>query len=245
MVGALCGRLNAQLPKRFVASVESYVWVHEPEGRRQQYSREPDVHVSERTRSEGSSGGVAVLSTEPMTIVLPTVEPERHRYVQIVDREGRTIITAIELLSPANKSAGTGRKAYLRKRDEYRAAGVSLVEIDLLRRGKRLPLGNPPPEVRDFYVMICPYWEDPRASFWAFTVRDPFPPLPIPLADDVDPVALELRPCLDRVYDDAQYDLELYYNQPLAPRLSKPDAAWVNERLAARRTNETTSPEKE
>ena len=103
--------------------------------------------------------------------------------------------------------------------------------MDLLRGGKRLPLSTPPPEIKDYYIMVCRSWEAPRADLWVFGVRDPVPPIPVPLTDDTPPVSLDLRPCLDRVYDEARYATELHYDEPLTPRLDKRDAAWLRDIL--------------
>ena len=43
-------------------------------------------------------------------------------------------ITAIEVLSPANKDHSAGRKAYRQKQEEYLLGGISLVEIDLIEQ---------------------------------------------------------------------------------------------------------------
>jgi hypothetical protein len=108
------------------------------------------------------------------------------------------------------------------------------VEIDLLRGGQRLPLSEPPPEIGDYYVMVCRAWQHPRADFWTFTMRETIPDVSIPLTEDVPSVTLALRPCVDRVYEEARYATELHYDQTLKPRLSKRDEAWIHDLLAAR-----------
>ena len=81
-------------------------------------------------------------------------------------------------LSPANKKAGATREVYLAKRNEYLSAGVHLVEIDLLRGGPRLPLGEPPPTIADYYVLVCRAWERPHAGFWSIGVATLCPTSP-------------------------------------------------------------------
>ena len=48
------------------------------------------------------------------------------------------MITTIEVVSPTNKRAGEGRQLYVQKRQDMMRAGVSTVEIDLLRGGETL-----------------------------------------------------------------------------------------------------------
>ena len=49
------------------------------------------------------------------------------------------LVTAIELLSPTNKR-GVGRREYLRRRERFLRSDVHLLEIDLLRKGRRVPM---------------------------------------------------------------------------------------------------------
>ncbi|OAI41867.1 hypothetical protein AYO40_02140 [Planctomycetaceae bacterium SCGC AG-212-D15] len=233
MVVAISAQLNTRLPERFVASVAEYVLVEEPAGSGKRRAREPDVYVSKRASGSGSTAAIAVAPASA-TIVLPEVLPRRRRYVQVYDREMHQVVTVLELLSPANKKAGDDRDAYLRKRKEYRASGLTLVEIDLLRGGRRLPLSTPPPEIQDYYIMVCRSWDHPRADFWTLGVRDPLPPIPVPLTEEENAVPLDLRASLDRVYDESRYASELHYDEPLTPKLGKRDAGWVAEVLGAR-----------
>jgi uncharacterized protein DUF4058 len=232
--------LNARLPERYTAGVELHVWIHEPDAAPRTQLRAPDVHVAYQG---GPKGRVAVA---PATVVLPLTESETQRFIQIVDQENQRVVTAFELLSPSNKAAGPDREAYLNKRNEFLNAGVSLVEIDLLRGGPRLPLGDSPPEVAAYYVLVCRAWERPRAGFWNVGLRDPLPDIPVPLDPDVAEVLFPLRPCIDRVYEEARYASRLRYDESVKPRLRKPDAAWVRQILAARQgqppSPPTTSP---
>ncbi len=64
-------------------------------------------------------------------------DPETETFIEIVEPKSRDrIITVIEVLSPSNKH-GKGRNKDEQKRREPDAAGISLVEIDLLREGVR------------------------------------------------------------------------------------------------------------
>ena len=45
------------------------------------------------------------------------------------------MVTVLEVLSPSNKKSGDAQEQYLRKQLEFLQAGISLVEIDLLREG--------------------------------------------------------------------------------------------------------------
>ncbi len=59
-----------------------------------------------------------------------------NRRVEIVDlASGERVVTAIEVLSPANKLPGKAREAYRANQRDFIAAGVNFVEIDLIRQG--------------------------------------------------------------------------------------------------------------
>jgi hypothetical protein len=231
MLAAIRAELNQRLPEGYAATIELYVWTPERKtaGRRRRV--EPDVYVREEKRRPLQSAGTTAV-VAPNTIVLPAVERRKRRHIKIVDVRTKQVITVVELLSPSNKEAGDDRKNYLDKRNEYLANGLNLVEIDLLRSGQRSPLGDPPPTIADFFVMVCRGWEFPRAGFWTFTIRDPLPEIPIPLIQELPESTLPLRACVDRAYDEGRYADSLSYAESLRPRLGKEDAAWVRKLLA-------------
>jgi hypothetical protein len=229
MLPAMRAELNRSLPEGYVASIELYVWT--PQWKKGGRVTEPDVYVREEQRRKSPPAGTAAVAA-PSTIVLPAVERRKRKSLKVVDVRTRQVITVVELLSPTNKEAGEDRQNYLSKRNEYLANRLNLVEIDLLRGGRRSPLGDPPPPVADYCVMVCREWEYPRAGFWTFTIRDPLPSIPVPLKQELPEVTLSLRACVDRTYDEGRYAESLPYGETLHPRLSKDAAAWVRKLLA-------------
>jgi len=142
------------------------------------------------------------------------------------------VVTVIETLSPGNKrTGGDGRREYLRKREEVLGSDTHLVELDLLRGGQRLPMLVPLP-AGDYYAIVSRGYRRPRAEVYAWTLRDPLPVIPVPLAKGEPDVPLDLKSAVDTVYDRARYDLSLDYTQALVPPLSEEDRKWVEERLA-------------
>lgn len=233
VIVAICDQLNPRLPKRYIASTELFVWRFDNSEEERLLLGGPDVHVSE-VRPETPGPAVATVSA-PITTVLPGVV-RKQRFVQITDPEARRVVTVIEVLSPANKVSGDDGRAYRLKRAEYIANGVSLVEIDLLRAGQRPPLGDPSPPIPDYYLLVQRGWEPGRFGIWPVGVRDPLPSIPVPLDADVPGVTLDLRVCMDHVYDFGRYGEQLNYTRPPRPPLREPDATWARELLAARST---------
>ncbi len=67
----------------------------------------------------------------------------------------RRLITGIELLSPSNKRRGTkGWRLYHRKRQVYLRGLAHFVELDLLRRGRRMPMAGRWPD-SPYYLLVC------------------------------------------------------------------------------------------
>jgi hypothetical protein len=233
MVVAIRDELNVRLPEGFVATMDLYVWLHEAEADERGQPREPDVYVTEDT-GRGPEAAAAVAVADPETITLRPILRRKRKYVRIEDVASHRVVTVVELLSPSNKAAGDDRELYLAKRNDYLANRLNFVEIDLLRGGQRLPLSDPPPDVGDYYAMVCRAWQFPRAGFYRIGLRDPLPVVPVPVTQDVPDVMLPLRPCLDRVYDGAKFAVKLRYDEPLTPRPRKQDVAWIKSLLAKR-----------
>jgi hypothetical protein len=228
---AIRAELNRRLPPHYVARWDRYVWIDDSNGEPKIVGK-PDTFVVEKQGREEEAGSVAVLAA-PATIRVPAVDPKGKPFLKIIDARNRRVVTAVELLSPANKNAPR-RENYLEKRQEYFRSKTNLVEIDLLRSGVRPPFDDPPPKA-DYYVLVCQAVNLPRAGIWAFGVRDPLPTIPIPLSGEDAPLRLELRPCLDRAYEEGRFADDIDYHEPPVPPLKEPDAAWARELLAAKK----------
>ena len=91
------------------------------------------------------AGGEAGGTTEPVRgarvveVDLPVAFPVRGTYLEVRGVAGGDVVTVIEILSPGNKRPGTGRRLYLDKRATVLATRTSLVEVDMLRAGERMP----------------------------------------------------------------------------------------------------------
>lgn len=231
---AVATALNRLLPKGYIARMDRYVWVHDPSTATNVLLGEPDAYVTGPEAASVAQPARERSATATATVVFPVQRRQGNRFVRIIDPKSRRVVTAIEILSPANKTGGY-RRAYRRKREEYLARGVHLIEMDLLRKGRRLPLGLLKPPRSDYYVLVCRAAETPNGDIWNLSVRDPLPTIPIPLDPGVADVLLPLRPCVDRVYEEARFAEEIDYTQPPDPPLREPDVAWACDLLAVRK----------
>ena len=225
LIVAIQAELNRVLPEGFRARIDEYVWLQDEPERREQRVK-PDAFLPEPI---GNGHGVAVaakVTTAPTVRGrLPAARRRRSRHV-VVTGDGHRVLTVLEVFSPSNKQPGDDREAYLRKRREY-LASVNLLEIDLLRSGERIPTGHPHPPPCDYMVISSRANEFPQLDVWAFTVRDPLPVLPVPIDNRHPHCPLDLRPCLDRVYDEGRFAVDIDYQSSPELPLRTPDAKWA------------------
>jgi hypothetical protein len=166
-------------------------------------------------------------------LTIPILSPVEVRLVtvEIRDVAADTLVTAIEILSPINKT-GEGLAAYQRKRQRLYRAGVHLIEIDLIRRGTR-PVPHPriPPVP---YLVVLTRAQAVAMEVWPMRLRDSLPVVPIPLRPPDADVELDLQAALATVYETAAYELSIDYGAPPPPPALSDDARWVAELLGWR-----------
>jgi hypothetical protein len=208
--------------EKYQVKVETRLYLHELSAEERRHMGRADVSISGR-HDTGTSSSVASLPA-PISLAMPNFE--KYAFLEIRDRRNRRVITAIELLSPTNKSPGPDRDDYLRKRLQYMATRVNLVEIDLRRGGKR----PAPPEIPpcDYYVCVARWHEAAGVGCWPISLRDPLPQIPIPLTAADREVHLDLQTLFQRVYDAAHYGNYVYSETP-DPPLSREDAEWAKQ----------------
>ncbi len=194
----------------------------------------PDVHVVAPPGAPAAAraGGGAAMA-EPV-VELPSPVPEEVPLlgVEIRDVAQRRLVTVIEILSPVNKH-GEGAREYAERRMELLQTNTHLLEIDLLRQGRRIQLlGEPPPA--PYYAYLSRVQRRPRTQVWAISLREPLPRLPAPLLPPDPDVPLDLQAAVRACFDLVGYERLLdYMAPPPSPDLSDDDAAWVVEALRA------------
>lgn len=184
----------------------------------------PDAGVFRTQSQAASTAGVAVMDAPlELATVIPTPVP--HVTVEIRDVARRQLVTAIELLSPTHKR-GEGRQEYLAKRQRLLLSTAHLLEIDLLRRGQRVPMQQPLPPA-DYSIFLSRAERRPLTEIWPLTVRDPVPVVPVPLLPGDDDAPLDLQHAFTAAYDLLGYDLAVDYTHPPEIPLTAEDQAWM------------------
>jgi len=223
--------LQEQLPRDLLARVEENVSLDSEDDFR---SAAPDVEIVEQSRPAAGApttvtGGLA----EP--IVVPVYETRTDRHVLIYEAAtGNRVVTAIEFLSPSNKTPGKDRERYRRKQRDYLDAGMNLVEVDLVRSGLftlAVPERNVDQKFRSTYqICVRRITRPDHAEIYPAPIRERLPAIPIPLRPDDADVVLDLQELIDESYRRGRYETIDYSTDPQPP-LSPDDARWADEVL--------------
>ncbi len=238
MVTYIRDQIAPGLQPRYLVSVGERVYVQWTKDSFPNHAIIPDVWIRHTNpgRSSGRSdqqSAVAVLDAEePVLLDIP--EPEvRESFVEILDRESdMKVVTIIELISPTNKYAGTGRDNYLARQHEVRYSDTHMVEIDLLRRGPHVLAVNEGSVAAryNFDYLTCVH-RGHAAQFEVYptTLRQKLPRIRIPLAGSDPDVRLDVRAALEKAYDAGGYRHRIDYSKPCVPPLTTDDQAWADE----------------
>jgi hypothetical protein len=239
LIGDLERTLAESLPARYVVRIgeRSYIDYVDPVSETRTGSFEPDVAVRSPstigTIESGSPGGGAG-EAAAATVMHGLVEIERRElFLEIleVDPEER-LVTGIEILSPANKRYGSiGWYQYERKRQVFLQGHAHLLELDLLRGGRRLPMQEAWPE-SPYQLLVMRKEDAPRCLVYPGSFHVPLPKLPVPLIAPDPDSSLALQPLIDDIYRRSRYERSLKYDLPLRPSPSSLEAQQVEERLA-------------
>ncbi|MBL8864440.1 MAG: DUF4058 family protein [Planctomycetia bacterium] len=240
LIVSISSHLNRVLPKGLYVDIEEHLWLRDED----ETDEHPllvgraDVTVNESRRTGSASSkhrSGLTLKVPTANVTVTQLPPRKMRYLKVVDSAKDRVITAIELLSPANKNRSQHYDAYVAKREEYLAGNTSLVEIDLLRAGVRPPMFTDTPPVDDYYLFVCAADRFPRASIWAFGVRDRIPNLEVPLRPREPSAVLDLNGMVHATYDENRYSERIEYSKQPKPPFRGGAKEWVDRRLTRHR----------
>ncbi|CAN5818866.1 DUF4058 family protein [soil metagenome] len=233
LITHLCESLQETLPAPYYAIVGSRVWI---ESSRRSIGSDLDVRHPGRPTDRGEAEGAALaLRSRPVVIRVP-LEELRETFLEIRARhepEDR-LVTAIEILSLANKTPGShGRDLYLRKQREWLEGGCHLIEIDLLRAGQHataVPADRLAVDAGPCDYHICVRRFDRAEEFLNYPIRleEPLPEIAIPLLAVDEHSPLDLQAVFDQCYDAGPYRRRPPYRDGQAiPPLPPEQAAWA------------------
>lgn len=132
----------------------------------------------------------------------------------------------------------------MQKREKVLGSSTHLIEIDLLRQGKPMPMFNQ--DMKTHYrIVVSRSNTRPRADLYAFNLQQEIPAIPLPLQKEDEEPLIPLQSLLHTLYDRGSYDLRVDYKTKLTPALSAADDTWVNQvlsKVGLQETNASDNP---
>lgn len=171
----------------------------------------PDLAVQRRKAQLSAVATSSQASTLPVQVRIPMPVEVEQAYLEVKDAATQDVITAIEVLSPANKT-GEGRAKYEAKRQAILGSQTHLVEIDFLRAGQ--PLAMEGERVQSHYkILVSRFQQRPMADLYPFNLSEPIPSFPVPLRQgEPEPLVL-LQDLVNGLYEQLGYDYFIDYGQ--------------------------------
>jgi hypothetical protein len=234
LVATMTAELNRTLPPGFAATIDERLYIFWP-GR----SIYPDTAILRRPDTPLAPSRSPATAVADPPLLLTVLEEEAHEpFIEIRTTHGdREVVTIIEVLSPANKAAGSpGREEYTRKQRELRGGDVHLLEIDLLRTGQHtvaVPEATLRQGASDWDYVVCLRRAERPNNYavWPFTVRDDFPHVEIPLTVEHPDVLLNLQTVMNHAYDDGPFARLVDYSREPEPPFTPTNVIWADSLL--------------
>lgn len=192
-------------------------------------TRYPDLGIAQKHGNDASPHATAIMDA-PLT--LETFIPHKVPQTRIEIRQvgSLRLVGVIEFLSPVNKR-GRGRRKCLVKRNEILASSAHLMEVDLLRRGYRVPMVQSLPQA-PYFVILSRARQRPKVEVWPIQMDEACPTVPVPLADGDADIPLNIQAALEEAYESGGCDIAINYEDEPEPRWSDAERAWAEQRLA-------------
>ena len=230
LIVGLARLLGTRLRPEYIVRVKDRVYVSEEsdcDGQRQCHI--PDVMAPDDGAAVPMSGAAAKSpqSSDAIAVQLPYGDVQRQRYLEIRRVSNRELVAVVELLTPSNK-IGVGRPAYIAKRTEVIQSMSHLVEIDLLRAGRPMPVIGDVPFCHYRILVNNTRRMEPVADLYPFNIQSDVPRFVMPLAEGSEGITIDLKPILDEVYRLGSYDLDIDYGEDPESPLSDADRAWLD-----------------
>jgi Protein of unknown function (DUF4058) len=228
---AIAHELNRQLLPRYIAlTARRYVLDAPDEAEVSIGAVYPDVGVLGPKPIEGRERDTATI-VPPLQMATLIRVPIPHITVEIRDVAKRQLVTVIEIFSPTNKK-GEGFREYCDRREMILRSTAHLIEIDLLRKGRRVPMRGKLPPV-SYFVLVCRREQRLATGVWPIALNRSLPVIPVPLREgDID-AKMDLQQTLTSVYDEGGLRYLIDYTKPPEVPLGSKQSAWVDRHLRA------------
>jgi hypothetical protein len=141
-------------------------------------------------------------------------QEHNEEYLAIRARVDDHLVTVIDIVSPANKLTEPGRRAYLDTRRAAREAGASIVEIDLILRGKpTLDYSREGLPAWDYAVTTVGQTAPDRYEIYTSALEKRLPRFRLPLASDDRDAVLDLQKAFTEAYEACGFASQIDYGR--------------------------------
>ena len=164
--------LAPRLPESYSIAVERGLSMTNQSGETKRYR--PDARIDQVESPDSSYADTIIVQPPTFAVAIPS-QPQR--YLTIRDGEAN-LVTTIEILSPTNKT-GDGYEDFRLKQEHLAQQGIHLVEIDLLKQGKRR-WQNEQVDKADYITTVLRASSE-IANVWATALGETLPTIPVPL----------------------------------------------------------------
>lgn len=163
---------------------------------------------------------------------LDTAGGEQDELFVEIRRPDGTLVTLVDVVSPANKTTPEGRDAYLATRGDALAEGASVAELDLVTQGEpTLVFSRRGLPHFDYAVTVCRAWVPERLELYTSDVPKRLPRFKLPLAPEDRDALIDLQAVFTRGYDRAGFGDRIDYGRPPALPMSEQTRRRVGEVL--------------
>jgi len=224
LIVALADDLSEQLSDEYRVAIEKRTYLSDAD--ESLMVGIPNVSVVTQQTQPKLSAAPA-MAVIPRSVTIPMAEEVQERYLEIRDVRSGAVVTSVELLFPKDKRTGEGRRAYEKKRYRVLSSLTNLVEIDLLRGGKPLPVSGVKRQ-GCYSILVSRCDLRPRAELYEFGLRQSIPTFLLPLKPEDSSLTVSLQKLLEGVYKRAKYHLAIDYSQAAKPALLESEKIWMD-----------------
>jgi hypothetical protein len=171
-------------------------------------------------------------TTEQVIFTSILREEKEEDFIEVRRRGDSRLVCLVDVPGPANKLTARGRQAYHETRQQARAAGAALVEIDLVLQGKPLldfnrdTLGE-----WDYAVSVTRASQPDVYEVYTTTLPKRIQRFRLPLASEDRDVVLDLHPVYARCYEACGFDRLIDYSRDPLTTLDDDDRTWLHDLL--------------
>ena len=169
---------------------------------------------------------------------------EAEDYIEVRQRTDNSLVTLLDIVSPANKTTATGRRAYLDLRSAARELKANLVEIDLVMQGQpMLDYSRDGLPEWDHAVTVTRLSQPERYEIYTATLQKRLPKFRLPLSAADRDVVLDLQTAFTRCYEEGNFSEPIDYRLDPSVPLNEHNRQWLDTLLVGQNLRKPLPPQ--